>query len=91
MLTVGLMAVHMPFWALWDSSQGAAVVAAIGSYWTLGIDALSFGISAFIPLTAVRPRPGAQRMPGKRPTMWSVSAYGIRIVFRNPVLMLLFG
>lgn len=48
---------------------GAAVVATIGSYRTLGIDAGTFGISAFILLIAVRPRPAAVRTPGKRPTI----------------------
>jgi MFS family permease len=72
---------------------GAAVVATIGSYRTLGIDALTFGISALILLIAVRPRPAAARTAGKRPTMRSVSADGIRIVFGDPVLrtLLLFG
>ena len=72
---------------------GAAVVAIIGSYRTLGIDALTFGISALILLIAVRPRPAAARTLGKRPTMWSVSADGIRIVVTDPVLrtLLLFG
>jgi len=60
---------------------GAAVVATIGSYRTLGIDAGTFGISALILLIAVKPRPAAARTPGKRPTMRSVSADGIRIVF----------
>jgi MFS family permease len=72
--------------------MGAAVVGAIGSHRTLGIDAVTFGISAFIVLIAVKPRPAA-RIPGKRPTMWSVSADGIRIAFGNPALrtLLLFG
>jgi len=72
---------------------GAAVVAAIGSHWTLGIDALTFGISAFIVFIEVKRRPAAARTPGKRPTMWSVSADGIRIVFGNPALrtLTLFG
>jgi hypothetical protein len=48
---------------------GAAVVATIGSYRTLGIDAVTFGISALILLIAVQPRPAAVRTRGKRPTM----------------------
>jgi MFS family permease len=72
---------------------GAAVVAILDPYRTLGIDAGTFGISALILLAAVRPRPAPPREPGGRPTMWSVSADGIRIVFGNPVLrtLLLFG
>ncbi|HTU08068.1 MAG TPA: MFS transporter, partial [Trebonia sp.] len=72
---------------------GAAVVATIGSYRTLGIDAGTFGISALIVFIAVKRRPAAARAPGKRPTVWSVSVDGIRIVFGNPALrtLLLFG
>jgi hypothetical protein len=69
------------------------VVATIGSHRTLGIDAGTFGISALIVLIAVKRRPAAARTPGKRPTVWSVSVDGIRIVFGNPALrrLLLFG
>jgi MFS family permease len=72
---------------------GAAAVATLNPYRTLGIDAGTFGISALILLTAVRQRPAPPRDPGKCPTMWSVSADGIRIVFGSPVLrtLLLFG
>ena len=60
-------------------------------HWEL--DTLSFGISALILMTAVRAQPAAQRTTGKRPTMWSVSAGGVRIVFGDPTLrtQLLFG
>jgi MFS family permease len=73
--------------------SGAAVVAILNPYRTLGIDACTFGISALIVLTGVKRRSAPQREPGKRPTIWSVSADGIRIVFGNPVLrnLLLFG
>jgi MFS family permease len=72
---------------------GAAVVATLDPYRTLGIDAGTFGISALILLAAVRRRPAPPREPGKRPTMWSVSADGIRIVFGSPELrtLVLFG
>ncbi|MBO0803284.1 MAG: MFS transporter [Nocardiopsaceae bacterium] len=40
---------------------GAAVVAALGSYRTLALDALSFGVSAIVVLAGVRPRPAPQR------------------------------
>jgi hypothetical protein len=48
---------------------GAAVVATVGSYRPLGIDTLSFGISALIIMTALRARPAPQRATGERPTM----------------------
>ena len=72
---------------------GAAVVAVINPYKTLGLDAVSFGISALIVATGVRPRPSPQREPGARSSLWAVSADGIRIVFGNRklVTLLLFG
>jgi MFS family permease len=72
---------------------GAAVVTVLDPYRTLGIDALSFGISALIVVTGVKTRPSPRRAGGARPSLWSVSADGIRIVFGSPVLrtMLLFG
>ena len=72
---------------------GAAVVAVINPYKTLGLDAVSFGISALIVATGVRPRPSPQRDPGARSSLWAVSADGIRIVFGNRklVTLLLFG
>jgi MFS family permease len=72
---------------------GAAVVAALNPYKTLGIDAVSFGISALIVLTGVKARPSPRREGAARPSLWSVSADGIRIVFGNRMLLslLLFG
>lgn len=71
---------------------GAAVVAVVDPYRTLGLDAVSFGISALIVAAGVRPRP----LPGReaaRPSLWAVSADGIRIVFgsRRLLTLLLFG
>ena len=71
---------------------GAAVVAVVDPYRTLGLDAVSFGISALIVAAGERPRP----LPGReaaRPSLWAVSADGIRIVFGNRRLLtlLLFG
>jgi hypothetical protein len=42
---------------------GAAVVAVVDPYRTLGLDAVSFGISALIVVTGVRPRPLAIGAP----------------------------
>jgi MFS family permease len=72
---------------------GAAVVAVLDPFRTLGIDAVTFGISALIVVTGVKARPSPRRAGGVRPSLWSVSADGIRIVFGSPVLriMLLFG
>jgi MFS family permease len=72
---------------------GAAVVAVLDPYKTLGIDAVSFGLSALLVLTGVKARPSPRREGTARPSLWSVSADGIRIVFRNRLLLtlLLFG
>jgi len=62
---------------------GAAVIAILDPHKTLGIDAATFGMSALIVLFGVR----------ARPSLWSVSADGIRIVFGSRMLLtlLLFG
>jgi MFS family permease len=72
---------------------GAAVVAILHPDKTLGVDAVSFGISALIVLTRVKARPSPRREGTARPSLWSVSADGIRIVFGNRTLLtlLLFG
>ena len=72
---------------------GAAVVAVVDPYRTLSLDGLSFGLSALIVVTGVKMRPSPGRDPGTRPSLWAVSADGIRIVFGNRKLLtlLLFG
>jgi len=72
---------------------GAAVVAILHPHKTLGIDAATFGMSALIVLIGVRARPTPGREGAARPSLWSVSADGIRIVFGSRMLLtlLLFG
>jgi MFS family permease len=72
---------------------GAAVVAALNPYKTLGIDAVTFGLSALIVVFGVRSRPSPVREGGARPSLWALSADGVRIVFGNRMLLtlLLFG
>jgi MFS family permease len=72
---------------------GAAGVAIIDPYRTLTIDAGSFGVSALIVAAWVRARPSPGRGEAKRPSLWAVSADGIRIVFRDRklLILLLFG
>ena len=72
---------------------GAAVVAILDPYKTLGIDAATFGMSALIVLIGVRARPAPGREGSARSSLWSVSADGIRIAFGSRVLLtlLLFG
>jgi hypothetical protein len=72
---------------------GAAVVAVLDPHKTLGIDAVTFGLSALILLTGVRSRPAPSRAGAARASLWSVSADGVRIVFGSRLLLtlLLFG
>jgi hypothetical protein len=72
---------------------GAAVVAVVDPYRTLGLDAVSSGIPAFIVAAGVRARPLPRREGAARPSLWAVSANGIQIVFGSRVLrtLLLLG
>jgi Na+/melibiose symporter-like transporter len=73
-------------------AAGAAVAAVVDPCRTLGLDAVTFGISALIVVAGVRPRP-LPRREAERPSLWAVSADGIRIVFGNRRLLtlVLFG
>jgi hypothetical protein len=72
---------------------GAAVVAVLDPHKTLGIDAVTFGLSALILLTGVRSRPAPSRAGAARASLRSVSAADVRIVFGSRLLLtlLLFG
>jgi MFS family permease len=74
-------------------AAGAAVVAVLDPYRTLGIDAVSFAISALIIVAGVKVRPSPAREGAVRPSLWAVSADGIRIILGNRLLLtlLLFG
>jgi len=72
---------------------GAAVVATLGTHLTLGVDAGTFCLSALLVFAGVRRRPSPRRASDVRPSLWAMSADGVRIVFGSPVLrtLLLFG
>ena len=72
---------------------GAALVGVLRPGKTLGVDAVSFGISALIVFFWVKGRPSPRREGTTRPSLWSVSAGGVRTVFGNRILLtlLLFG
>ncbi|HET9080800.1 MAG TPA: hypothetical protein VFO01_09840 [Trebonia sp.] len=72
---------------------GAAVVTVLDPHKTLGIDAVTFGLSALILLAGVRSRPAPGGSGAARASLWSESADGVRIVFGSRVLLtlLLFG
>lgn len=65
---------------------GAAVVAALNPHRTLAVDAASFAFSALIVFAWVKRRPSPHREGDARPSLWAMSADGVRIVFGNPVL-----
>jgi MFS family permease len=72
---------------------GAAVVAVVDPYRTLGLDAVSFGVSALLVAGWAKARPLPSRDEDARPSLWAVSADGVRIVFgsRTLLTLLLFG
>jgi MFS family permease len=73
---------------------GAAVVATLGAHRTLGLDALSFAVSAVVALAALRPRPAPVRQDrqarghgrGHRRAKRDGAVGGIRLVFGNRTL-----
>ena len=67
---------------------GAAVVAVLDPHKTLGIDAVTFGLSALILLTGVRSRPAPGHAGAARASLWSVLADGVQIVFGSRLLLL---
>src|SRR5690242_12035828 len=66
---------------------GAAVVAVLDPHNTLGIDAVTFGLSALILLTGARSRPAPGRVGAAPASLWAVSADGVRIVFGSRLLL----
>jgi hypothetical protein len=66
---------------------GAAVVAVLDPHKSLGIDAVTFGLSALILLIGVRSRPAPGRPGAARASLWSVPADGVRIVFGSRLLL----
>ncbi len=71
---------------------GAAVVIAINPYRTLGLDALTFGLSAVIIAVWTKRRPAAHTELS-RPSLWSITRDGAALVFGNRTLrtLVLFG
>ncbi|HUR01442.1 MAG TPA: MFS transporter [Nonomuraea sp.] len=61
-------------------AAGGAMIATIGPYRALALDAITFLGSALILVIRVRPRPAAAR-DGGRPSMWAMTRAGARLVF----------
>ncbi|MFL6056186.1 MAG: MFS transporter [Actinoallomurus sp.] len=65
---------------------GGAVIYAVGTHQALAVDAATFAISAVILVTGVRPRPAPRREGRKRPSLWTITREGARLVFRDRTL-----
>lgn len=61
-------------------AAGGAVIAALGPYRALAINAATFLASALILVTGVRRRPASEQAGG-RPSMWTMTRAGARLVF----------
>lgn len=61
-------------------AAGGAMIATIGPYRALALDAITFLGSALILVIRVRPRPAAAR-DGARPSMWAMTRAGALLVF----------
>jgi MFS family permease len=72
---------------------GAAVVVAINPYRTLGLDAVTFALSALIIMFWTRQRPAARATLSNRPSLWAITRDGASLVFGNRTLrtLVLFG
>ncbi|GAB3989167.1 MFS transporter [Actinoallomurus acanthiterrae] len=65
---------------------GGAVIFAVGAHHALALDAATFAISAAILLAGVRPRPAPRPEGRERPSLWSITGQGARLVFGDRTL-----
>lgn len=65
---------------------GGAIVAGVGTHEALGIDAITFGVSALILLAGVRRRPAPAGAERESMSLWRNTRDGARLVFGDPVL-----
>ncbi|WP_131737549.1 MFS transporter [Actinomadura roseirufa] len=65
---------------------GGAVVAVVGTYEALGLDAVTFGASALILLGGLRARPASKDRERAAPGLWGGTRDGARLVFGDPTL-----
>lgn len=61
-------------------AAGGAMIATLGPYRALALDAATFLASALILVSGVRPRPAA-RQDGAKPSMWAMTRAGAQLVF----------
>jgi hypothetical protein len=65
---------------------GSAIVLVVGTHRALAIDAATFALSALILLAGVRPRPAPRREGQNRPSLWTSTGQGMRLVFGDRTL-----
>ncbi|MFD1933428.1 MULTISPECIES: MFS transporter [Nonomuraea] len=62
-------------------AAGGAMIAFLGPYRALALDAATFLASALILVSGVRRRPAAGRTDGSKPSMWHMTRAGVVLVF----------
>jgi MFS family permease len=65
---------------------GGAIVGLVGAYRALGIDAVTFALSAVILVTGLRWRPSPSEGGGDQFSLWRNTRDGARLVFGDPLL-----
>ncbi|MBG0826563.1 MFS transporter [Planomonospora sp. ID67723] len=65
---------------------GGALIMGMGPYRALALDAATFMASALILVSGVRRRPAPMRGEANRPSMWTMTRAGARLVFGDPRL-----
>ncbi|MFD0684375.1 MFS transporter [Actinomadura fibrosa] len=65
---------------------GGAVVAVVGTYEALAVDALTFGLSALVLIGGLRPRAAPKRRERESLGLWRGTRDGARLVFGDPAL-----
>ncbi|WP_242909636.1 MFS transporter [Actinomadura terrae] len=65
---------------------GGAIVAAVGTYGTLAMDAVTFLVSAVILVGGLAPRPASKRRESESLGLWRGTRDGARLVFGDPTL-----
>ncbi|WP_245627655.1 MFS transporter [Actinomadura oligospora] len=65
---------------------GGAIVAMVGTYQALGLDALTFAASALILVVGLRRRPAPREHERASRSLWRGTRDGARLVFGDPVL-----
>jgi MFS family permease len=65
---------------------GSAVIYVVGTHEALAVDAVTFGLSALIVVAGVRRRPSPRRDGRHRPSLWTITRQGGRLVLGDRTL-----